>query len=421
MELSTLLYQTQAFSVLKNLRTLPLVQGYLAAIEGLHRDASCFAQAYGALAAQKLACPDATALLRRAIHTDDNVLTAHLDAPSDQLYTAASHDLTVLTALLSLPGRVLREAAIARFPDAGFVRLPDFDAICTQPFADGQALTAFYRTHGWGFFAQSSAFMVSPHGALQPLDHPDPIRLSDLPGYEHQKQQILQNTRLLLEQGEANNLLLYGDKGTGKSSTIKAVANEYAAQGLKIIELPGHRLAQFVSAPSSCPPPFEDARAPITHFAALCDRVRSSPFSFVLFLDDLSFTAEDDSFAAMKTLIEGGLSSRPRNLALYATGNRRHLICERHSDRQGDAVSIHDTLQTATALSDRFGLEITFSAPDKDEYLHIVHALAVQAKLNLPEDELDLLAERYALRRNGRSPRTAQHFVRWCKAQQLAR
>ena len=232
-------------------------------------------------------------------------------------------------------------------------------------------------------------------GEVRPIVHPDAIRLRDLPGYERQKQQILKNTLAFLDGREANNILLYGDKGTGKSSTVKAVVNEYAERGLKIIEMsPRH----------------------ITCFPKIFAETLRSPFRFIVFLDDLSFNREDDNFAALKAFIEGGLAGKPSNLVIYATSNRRHLIRETFADREGDEVRVRDSLETVTSLSDRFGLEITFSVPDKDEYLYIVDQLAAESGIGLPADQLHLLAERFALRRNGRSPRTARQFI----SQQLA-
>ena len=232
-------------------------------------------------------------------------------------------------------------------------------------------------------------------GSGAPIVHPDAIRLRELPGYERQKQQILKNTLAFLDGREANNILLYGDKGTGKSSTVKAVVNEYADRGLKIIEMsPRH----------------------ITCFPKIFAETLRSPFRFIVFLDDLSFSREDDNFAALKAFIEGGLAGKPSNLVIYATSNRRHLIRETFADREGDEVRVRDSLETVTSLSDRFGLEITFSVPDKDEYLYIVDQLAAESGLTLPAEQLHLLAERFALRRNGRSPRTARQFI----SQQLA-
>lgn len=395
MELSALSLRLRALSVLRWLQKHPLVHAYLDAFDALSQSAEAFAARYGALCAAQFACGDASRAVLDAVHFDVNTLTDTIDAPAPALLDAATHDIEVLNALLALDGAALKAAAAGRHNSPALLTLPDFPAGASLPFRDGAALASFYRAQGYGFFAQSSAFAVQDDGTVAPIVHPDAIRLRDLPGYERQKQQILQNTLAFLDGREANNILLYGDKGTGKSSTVKAVVNEYAGRGLKIIEMsPRH----------------------ITCFPRLFAETLRSPFRFIVFLDDLSFNREDDNFAALKAFIEGGLAGKPSNLVIYATSNRRHLIRETFADREGDEVRVRDSLETVTSLSDRFGLEITFSVPDKDEYLYIVDQLAAESGLDLPAEQLHLLAERFALRRNGRSPRTARQFI----SQQMA-
>lgn len=395
MELSALSLRLRALSVLRGLQKHPLVHAYLDAFDALSQSAEAFAARYGALCAAQFACGDASRAVLDAVHFDVNTLTDTIDAPAPALLDAATHDIEVLNALLALDGAALKAAAAGRHNSPALLTLPDFPAGASLPFRDGAALASFYRAQGYGFFAQSSAFAVQDDGTVAPIVHPDAIRLRDLPGYERQKQQILQNTLAFLDGREANNILLYGDKGTGKSSTVKAVVNEYADRGLKIIEMsPRH----------------------ITCFPRLFAETLRSPFRFIVFLDDLSFNREDDNFAALKAFIEGGLAGKPSNLVIYATSNRRHLIRETFADREGDEVRVRDSLETVTSLSDRFGLEITFSVPDKDEYLYIVDQLAAESGLDLPAEQLHLLAERFALRRNGRSPRTARQFI----SQQMA-
>lgn len=395
MELSALSLRLRALSVLRGLQKHPLVHAYLDAFDALSQSAEAFAARYGALCAAQFACGDASRAVLDAVHFDVNTLTDTIDAPAPALLDAATHDIEVLNALLALDGVALKAAAAGRHNAPALLTLPDFPAGASLPFRDGAALASFYRAQGYGFFAQSSAFAVQDDGTVAPIVHPDAIRLRDLPGYERQKQQILQNTLAFLDGREANNILLYGDKGTGKSSTVKAVVNEYAGRGLKIIEMsPRH----------------------ITCFPRLFAETLRSPFRFIVFLDDLSFNREDDNFAALKAFIEGGLAGKPSNLVIYATSNRRHLIRETFADREGDEVRVRDSLETVTSLSDRFGLEITFSVPDKDEYLYIVDQLAAESGLDLPAEHLHLLAERFALRRNGRSPRTARQFI----SQQMA-
>ena len=190
----------------------------------------------------------------------------------------------------------------------------------------------------------------------------------------------------------ANHILLYGDKGTGKSSTVKAVVNEYAKQGLKIIDL---------------------SMAQLKYFPKICETAGASPFKFILFLDDLTFQQEDETFTALKAFIEGGVAGKPDNILIYATSNRRHLVKENMSERMTEnEIHLRDTMETSSSLSDRFGLEITFSVPDKEEYLDIVDSLAEEYGIDLEQKELHMLAERFALTRGGRSPRTARQFIK---------
>lgn len=390
MELSALRLRLQALSVLRELLGGPLLRAYSDTLDALQSEAHTFSACYGALCAARFHAQDVHQAALDAVRFDANALTDALADPDPVLLDAATHDIDVLNALLALDGAVLKEDAARRFNEPALRDLPGFPPSAPLPFRDGAALASYYRAQGYGFFAQSSAFAVQDDGTFTPIVHPDPIRLSDLPGYERQKQQIISNTLAFLDGREANNILLYGDKGTGKSSTVKAVVNEYAGRGLKIIEMsPRH----------------------ITVFPQIFEETLRSPFRFIVFLDDLSFNREDDNFAALKAFIEGGLAGKPDNLVLYATSNRRHLIRESFADRQGDEVSTRDALETVTSLSDRFGLEITFSVPDKDEYLFIVDQLAAESGLALPAEQLHLLAERFALRRNGRSPRTARQFI----------
>lgn len=389
MELSSLAVRLHALSVLRGMQAHPLIQACMDTLDALQTDVNRFADCYGSLCRQLFACKDASRALLDGIHFDVNPLNRS-DTPSPVVLRAATQDLTTLNAFLALDGKTILTAADEVFCCPALLSLPGFPASAPLPFADGPALLDYYQKAGYGFFARSTAFSMQEDGALSPVACPDPVSLRDLPGYVRQKKQILQNTRAFLSGHAANNILLYGDKGTGKSSTIKAVVNEYAAHGLKIIELPPRHIIRY-------PQIFAETQR--------------SPFRFILFLDDLSFRQEDDNFAALKAFIEGGLTGKPSNLIIYATSNRRHLIRESMADRQGDEVRTRDTLETVTSLSDRFGLEITFSVPDRDEYLYIVDEIARENKITLPENDLHLLAERFALRRNGRSPRTARQFI----------
>jgi predicted AAA+ superfamily ATPase len=248
---------------------------------------------------------------------------------------------------------------------------------------------------GYGMFARHAVFVVED-GRLVPVKYPDPQRLAELPGYEREREKVIANTRALLAGGPANNVLLYGDAGTGKSSTVKAIANEFAPQGLRLVEVKKNQLYQI---------------------PALMDELAQNPLKFILFIDDLSFAANDDNFAALKAILEGSVSGRSKNLAVYATSNRRHLIKETLSDREGDDIHAADTRQELMSLSARFGLTITFQQPDKTRFDAILLELAKQYQLPMPSDQLFLKGEAFALRAGGRSPRVAKQFIELCKAE----
>ena len=295
MELSALSLRLRALSVLRGLLSHPLVRAYGDTLTALDGTAADFADRYGALCATRFSCGDIAQAVLDAVHFDTNTLTDTINAPEAAVLNAATHDLDVLNALLALDGEAFKSAAADKFYEPALEDLPDFEAADSLPFSTGAALADYYREEGYGFFAQSSAFAMQDDGSATPIVHPDAIRLHDLPGYEMQKQKILKNTLAFLDGRDANNILLYGDKGTGKSSTVKAVANEYADRGLKIIEMSPRQ---------------------ITNFPKLFEQTLRSPFRFIVFLDDLTFSSEDDNFAALKAFIEGGLAGKPSNLVI---------------------------------------------------------------------------------------------------------
>lgn len=250
----------------------------------------------------------------------------------------------------------------------------------------------FYRQNGCGIFARWRTF-IWRDGGVKPVHHPDPISLGDLKGYEYQRNLVLNNTLAFLNGKSANNCLLYGDKGTGKSSTVKAIVNRYGNEGLRIVEMP-----------KEC----------IGDFPLLVDKIAAVPMKFIIYIDDLTFQKQDDRYASLKAVLEGGLAARPKNALIYATSNRRHLIQENFSDREGDDMHRNDTIQESLSLADRFGLSVNFSVPDKKSYLEIVKELAKQSGLHTDESELLAAAERWALERGGRSPRCARQFIDSC-------
>lgn len=249
-------------------------------------------------------------------------------------------------------------------------------------------LAQYYRRNGFGTFARYRAFIWRDK-SLCPVQYPDSISMSSLTGYEIPRAKVVDNTTAFLKGCECNNVLLYGDRGTGKSTTVKAILNEYCKDGLRMVELPKDKLGEF---------------------PLLVERLAPIPLKFIIFIDDLSFNEDDKSYAWLKAVLEGGLAVRPKNTLLYATSNRRHLIKESNADREGDDLHRNDTIQETLSLSDRFGLSVLFGKPDKSEYLDIVRNLAYEKGIQC-DDALLSKAESFAITRGGRSPRCARQFI----------
>lgn len=244
--------------------------------------------------------------------------------------------------------------------------------------------------YGYGIYAKNKMFYVDENSTIVPVSNPDKTQLSDLIDYERERQVIIDNTKALLKGKPAANILLTGDAGTGKSSTVKAVTNALWSEGLRIIEVRKDQLRSIQK---------------------ILDELSSNPLKFILFIDDLSFLKDDDNFNALKAVLEGSVTAKSRNVVIYATSNRRHIIKEKFSDREGDDIHRNDTIQELISLSERFGIHITFSKPNKDTFLRIVSHLAEEHSIDMPEKELELLAERFALERGGRSARLARQFI----------
>ncbi|MDE6775454.1 MAG: ATP-binding protein, partial [Ruminococcus sp.] len=244
--------------------------------------------------------------------------------------------------------------------------------------------------YGYGKYSQNKMFILRNNETV-PVKYPDKQKLSELYGYERERKAVIDNTLALVNGKKAQNVLLYGDAGTGKSSTVKAVVNEFADMGLRLVEITKEQLRDI---------------------PMLIDELSENPLKFIIFIDDLSFTSGEDCFGALKAVLEGSVSSRTDNIAIYATSNRRHLIKESFSDRDGDDVHRNDTMQEMLSLSARFGLRVNFSRPDKKNYTAIAIELAKAHNINLPDEEIILKAEQFAISSgNGRSPRTACQFI----------
>jgi len=250
------------------------------------------------------------------------------------------------------------------------------------------------ETYGYGMFSKHHMFIVKD-GALAPARLPDRVTLSDLKGYEAQRQAVIKNTLALLSGKPAANVLLYGDAGTGKSSTVKAITNEFKDRGLRLVEI---TRKQFGAIP------------------AIAEDLSRNPLKFILFIDDLSFFKDSDDYNALKAILEGSVSAKAPNLVIYATSNRRHLVKESFSDRNGDDIHRNETIQELSSLSERFGLSVNFFKPDKGLYLEIVRELKNRYRVQMDGITLDAEAEKYALLRGGRSPRVARQFIEHLKS-----
>ncbi len=253
-------------------------------------------------------------------------------------------------------------------------------------------LISHYRTLGNGELGKYIAFKYD--GNLRGISNTDKTTFDSLVGLEHQKKVLIENTKAFVQGHPANNVLLFGDRGTGKSSSVKALLNMFSGEGLRVIELP-----------KSC----------IKDIPYLTERLADKPNKYILFLDDLSFESRDSEYKALKTAMEGQLQAHPENVLIYATSNRRHLIKETFEDRQGDEVHRNDNMQETLSLAERFGISLVFSAPNQKEYLHIAEELLKRQGIEMtPELEKEAIV--WQMNYGGKSARCAKQFVASCAA-----
>jgi len=348
-------------------------------------------------------------LLITCILRDENPFTQQaqqkeFQALSSGLVLAAGHDLQVLQELSRCGEVQLRDwvEAIAPVSLPAIAWEPASDSAVTSiklqlertNWAEGvEMFAAHYRQHGTGLAAMFSALRWH-QGEIVGIAHADPVELEDLVGYGGQQEALLKNTEFLLKGYPALHVLLYGSRGSGKSSLVKALLNRYSQDGLRLVEV---------------------AKSELRDLPAIADQLRPLPQKFILFVDDLSFEEDEDDYKALKVVLEGNLTARSQNVVVYATSNRRHLIREFFGDRprpkDGDEIHAWDTVQEKLSFSDRFGLTLTFEPPDQATYLQIVHHLAAQANISLNPEDLEFQALQWATRHNGRSGRTARQFI----------
>ena len=317
---------------------------------------------------------------------DENIYTEYKltgKGDGEVLEALLARELCILSEISQMNGREYRNA----IGDEG---LPLWGECHTDIASEYTEHIRYIRSRGTGIFAKHRMFILDGEGKLVPIANADSQTLSDLVGYEREREKIILNTEAFLMGKPANNVLLYGDAGTGKSSTVKAIANDYAARGLRLVELKKNQL------------PF---------IQPLMDTLADNPLKFILFIDDLTFSSGDADFCALKATLEGGVAGRGSNILIYATSNHRHMIKELASDRVGDEISVGDKLQEIVSLSARFGLTVTYSRADKALYSDIVIRLARRRGIDMDEAQLVSRAEAFALRGGGRNPRSAKQFV----------
>ncbi|MEH2044248.1 ATP-binding protein [Nostoc sp.] len=328
------------------------------------------------------------------------------------LVTAVQHDLQVLQSLYDCSSASLSEwvQGVAHMPISPVVwyKEQELGGVETKfitylqeldNWGDAvEELAAYYRQCGSGLFAEYRALRWQS-GQFIGIRYSDPVKLGALVGYESQKDALLKNTEFLLSGEMALHVLLYGSRGSGKSSLVKSLLNEYSNRSLRLLEV---------------------AKSDLKDLPEIVEHLRGVSQKFIIFVDDLSFEEDDDAFKALKVVLEGNLTARPQNVVVYATSNRRHLIREFFVDRPTpkDNEEIHawDTMQEKLSFSDRFGLTLTFEPANQKTYLKIVQHLVTQAEINITQEDLEFQALQWATRHNGRSGRTARQFVDFLKA-----
>ncbi len=311
---------------------------------------------------------------------------------------AFEYELRILSDIASVTFEDVREVLFAHFPSSkdAINSLPSFDSYKLL-FTKDQIQNS-YKQAGYGIISKYDAFKLDETLELKPVINPDNVTFKDLKLYDYQKNILKENTLSFIKGNIANNILLYGDRGCGKSSSVKAAANEYKNHGLKIIQVYKENLSALEE---------------------LSEYLEKFPSKFIIFIDDLVFDENDPAFSSAKAVLEGSLVKHPNNVLIYATTNRRHIVKETFSSREGDEVHLNDTMDEAASLSDRFGITITFLSPDKNNYLEIVGQLAKEFKINAPQEELYKEAEAFALLKGNRAPRIARQFLAAYQAKQF--
>ena len=343
--------------------------------------------------------------LKKLIIDSKNIFTikAEKDLVNRQssLYQTALHDIKILNSLFELKFSDLLEsldinnlAYLREFKISGSELNQYNQEIYSGIFNYDSAkknleeLITFYKNYGSGILNKSRAFYWQ-HNNLKIVNNPDPITFSDLFSYQREKNKLIENTESFLKGYRAHNVLLYGDSGTGKSSSVKALLNKYYQSGLRLIEINSSQIKEL---------------------PAILSYLNNRGLNYIIFMDDLSFEEFETDYKYLKAIMEGGIESKPANVLFYATSNRRHLVREKWQDRESE-VHENDILNEKLSLSERFGLTLMFNNPSQQEYLKIVKELAAKEGLELEKKTLQQKALEWSRWNNGRSGRSARQFI----------
>ena len=329
-----------------------------------------------------------TALVERLVSEDENTYIKRVAGKQEvdiNIQNSLLRELSVLSKFASLTAK-----DFAKDMDVAEDSLPQFTSVDADMVASYNNRIANLHKYGYGIFSSVCMFRLSDDKKIEPIVSADKISMAQFIGYEQEREKIVANTRAFVDGRPAANALLCGDAGTGKSSTVKAVANAFFDEGVRLIELRKDQLR---------------------YLPLVMAQISGNPLKFIIFIDDLSFNQNNDDFSMLKAALEGSASATADNAVIYATSNRRHIIKESFGDREGDDVHRNDTMQETLSLSERFGLTVLFSKPNKQLYLKIVKELALRAGIAMDEKELEIQAEAFALRKGNRSARCAEQFI----------
>jgi len=422
--MNELLLELAGLGIYSGILEDPAVKGLIELLKLLESETACpeeiirnYSGVYAALLEN--GCDNFYRHVENLSFQDENIFTLACEKKKigvgDPLAKQAAVELGILEKLAGINSTDIKNRIKEKFSGNMTVnriiyRLPDWNSVSVENDSGTgwsnrlEERIAWHGKNGAGIFCRYAFFIYD--GITQkfvPVKNPDPITLDKLYLVEWQKELAVKNTRIFLSGRTANNILFYGDRGTGKSSMVKAIANEFCREGLRLIEIPKKFLEQMPK---------------------ITSMLSGRGLKFILFIDDLAFDNAESEYTALKAVLEGGIEHRPDNILLYATSNRRHIIKESFSERSGlysdnpdDEVRARDAIQEKLSLADRFGITIVFSSPAKKEYLQIVHKMAEERNIRMDPALLEQKAMQWELAYNGMSPRTARQFIDWLQGE----